>query len=194
MLQNPFNRQEFEDDKLSVPDIRAVDQPGAIYDIETQMSNCRGLMHRLVFYRCEIYADQMRTGDDYQQLKPVYAICLREGRLREDSARMHYAFRLIDHDNRRCLTGTLEVHTLEIGWFNLPERELAKANGLERWVDGPLHAHEYDAATLTRLFPDPAFVQATEALERLAEIAQDNTIDDRHMAVGKKRAATTSGF
>ena len=178
-LQNPFNRQEFEDDKLSVLDIRAVDQHGAIYDIEMQMSNHRGLVHRLVFYGCEIYADQMRAGDDYQQLKPVYAICLLEGRLWEDSTQMHHAFRLIDSDTGRCLTGTLEVHTLEMGWYNLQEPELATASGLERWVYWLLHAHEYEAAALKQLFPDPAFVQATEALERIAEITEDKTMYDR---------------
>ena len=178
-LQNPFNRQEFEDDKLSVLDIRAVDQHGAIYDIEMQMSNRRGLIHRLVFYGCEIYADQMRAGDDYQELKPVYAICLLEGRLWEDSTRMHHTFRLMDRETGRCLTGTLEVHTLEMGWYTLRQRELATASGLERWVYWLLYAHEYDAETLKRLFPDPAFVQATEALERIAEITEDKTMYDR---------------
>jgi len=179
MLQNPFNRQEFEDDKASILDIRAVDQQGAIYDIEMQVSNQPGLVPRLVFYACEIYADQMRAGDNYQKLKPVYAICLLEGRLWHDSTRMHHTFRLMDRDTGRCLTGTLEVHTLEMGWYNLKEGDLATASQLELWVYWLLHAHKYDAGTLKRLLPDLAFVQATEALERIAEMTEDKTMYDR---------------
>ena len=192
-LQNPFNRQEFEDDKLSILDIRAVGQQGAIYDIEMQVSNHPGLVQRLVFYACEVYADQMRAGDNYQKLKPVYAICLLEGRLWGDSTRMHHAFRLMDRDTGRCLTGTLEVHTLEMGWYNLQEVDLATASLLEQWVYWLLHAHEYDAGTLKRLLPDSAFVQATEALERIAEITEDNIMyDRREKAIRDQRWLLTS--
>jgi len=33
-IENPFNLQDFQDDKLSILDIRAVDDRGAIYDFE----------------------------------------------------------------------------------------------------------------------------------------------------------------
>lgn len=55
-IENPFNLQDFQDDKLSILDIRAVDQTGAIYDVEMQLSNFSGLVQRIVFYGCEIYA------------------------------------------------------------------------------------------------------------------------------------------
>ena len=80
-LENPFNLQDFQDDKLSILDIRAVDERGAIYDIEMQLSIFAGLVKRIVFYGCEIYADQLRSGDNYADLKPVYAICLLEEKL-----------------------------------------------------------------------------------------------------------------
>src|SRR5437762_581376 len=32
-IENPYNLQDFESDKLSILDIKAVDQAGAIYDI-----------------------------------------------------------------------------------------------------------------------------------------------------------------
>ena len=37
-IENPFNLQDFQDDKLSILDIKAVDQTGAIYDVEMQLS------------------------------------------------------------------------------------------------------------------------------------------------------------
>ena len=37
-IENPYNLQDFQNDKLSILDIRAVDQRGAIYDVEMQLS------------------------------------------------------------------------------------------------------------------------------------------------------------
>ena len=70
-IENPYNLQDFQNDKLSILDIRAVDQRGAIYDVEMQLSTHSGLVKRIVFYGCEVYAGQLKAGDDYSKLKPV---------------------------------------------------------------------------------------------------------------------------
>ncbi len=75
-IANPYNLQDFQNDKLSILDIRAVDRRGAIYDVEMQLSTQSGLVKRIVFYGCEVYAGQLMAGDDYSALKPVYSICL----------------------------------------------------------------------------------------------------------------------
>jgi predicted transposase/invertase (TIGR01784 family) len=183
-VQNPFNPQDFQDDKLSVLDIRAVDQRGAIYDIEMQLSASPGLTKRIVFYGCEVYAGQMRSGDQYHELKPVYSICLLDGQVWADSTKVHHAFRLTDRDTGRCLTDTLEVHTLELGGYTLQESDLSTASTLDRWLFWLLHAHEYDEETLKRLFPDPAFWQATDTIARIARITEDKTMyDTREKAI-----------
>ena len=53
-IVNPYNLQDFLDDKLSILDIKAVDANGAIYDIEMQLTIFDGLVQRVVFYGCEI--------------------------------------------------------------------------------------------------------------------------------------------
>ena len=70
-IENPYCLQDFKDDKLSILDIKAIDQAGAIYDIEMQLSIFSGLIQRIVFYGCEIYTDQLRSCDDYSLLKPA---------------------------------------------------------------------------------------------------------------------------
>ena len=52
-LENPFNLQDFKDDKLSILDIKAVDRTGAIYDIEMQLTTYKGLVetNRLLWLR-----------------------------------------------------------------------------------------------------------------------------------------------
>jgi predicted transposase/invertase (TIGR01784 family) len=177
-IENPFNLQDFKEDKLSILDIRALDQLGAIYDIEMQLSAYSGLVKRIVFYGCEVYAGQLKAGDDYSELKPVYSICLLQGRLWHDSPKVHHAFQLVDRDSGRLLEETLEIHTLELGWYNLKESELETASLLDRWLYWLLHAHQYDAQTLARLFPQPEFQKATDSIDRIAKKTEDKAMYD----------------
>ncbi len=183
-IENPFNLQDFHDDKLSILDIRAVDQRGAIYDVEMQLSAHSGLVKRIVFYGCEVYAGQLKAGDDYSELKPVYSICLLLGQLWDDCPKVHHAFRLVDRDSGRLLEETLEIHTLELGWYNLKESDLETASLLDRWLYWLLHAHQYDAQTLARLFPQPEFQKATDSIDRIAKKTEDKTMyDTREKAI-----------
>jgi predicted transposase/invertase (TIGR01784 family) len=176
--------QDFQNDKLSILDIRAVDQRGAIYDVEMQLSTYSGLVKRIVFYGCEVYAGQLKAGDDYSVLKPVYSICLLEGQLWDDFPKVNHAFRLEDRDSGRLLLDTLEIHTLELGWYNLQESELETASLLDRWLYWLLHAHQYDAKKLGSLFPQPEFQKATDSIDRIAKKTEDKAMyDTREKAI-----------
>jgi len=177
-LQNPFNLQDFEDDKLSILDVKAVDDAGAIYDIEMQLAIFAGLVERIVFYGCELYAGQLKVGDDYASLRPVYSICLLGGILWPDATRVHHAFRLADAASGRVLRGTLEIHTLELGRYNLEEADLPAGDMLDRWLYWLLHAQEYEPAALLELLPQPAIRQATETLTRISQKSEDKTMYD----------------
>jgi predicted transposase/invertase (TIGR01784 family) len=68
-IENPYNLQDFKDDKLSILDIKAIDQAGAIYDVEMQLSFFSGLIQRIVFPRiklCMIHEKKRSaTGNGY---------------------------------------------------------------------------------------------------------------------------------
>lgn len=80
-----------------------------------------------------------------------------KNRLWYDSPKVHHTFRLVDLDSGRFLTETLEIHTLELRWYNLEESELEAANTLDRRLYWLLNAHQYDAESLAKLFLQPAF-------------------------------------
>jgi predicted transposase/invertase (TIGR01784 family) len=177
-IENPYSLQDFKDDKLSILDIKAIDQAGAIYDVEMQLSIFSGLIQRIVFYGCEIYADQLRSGDDYSLLKPAYSICLLDGVLWPDSKKVHHAFRFTDLESGRTLTDTLEIHTIELGRYRLEEKDLATASLLDCWLYWLLHAHEYEPGELMKLFPQAAIQQATQTITRIAQISEDKAMYD----------------
>ncbi len=194
-IENPFNLQDFHDDKLSILDIKATDQVGAIYSIEMQLSIFTGLVQRIVFYGCEVYAGQLSAGQDYSSLKPVYSICLIDGIVWPDSTKVHHAFRLTDSESSRTLAGTLEIHTLELGRYNLQASDLANASLLQQWLYWLLHAHEYESEELLRLFPQPAIQLATQTIVRIAEITEDKTMyDAREKAIRDQQWALNASF
>jgi len=183
-LENPFNLQDFEEDKLSILDVKAVDRTGAIYDIEMQLAVFAGLVERIVFYGCELYAGQLKVGDDYAGLHPVYSICLLGGILWPDATQVHHAFRLTDAGSGRVLRGTLEIHTLELGRYALKEADLPTGDMLDRWLYWLLHAQEYEPAELLELLPQPPIRQATETLTRISLQGEDKTMyDSREKAI-----------
>ena len=177
-VENPYNLQDFREDKLSILDIKATDQEGAIYDIEMQLSIFSGLIQRIVFYGCEIYAGQMHAGDDYTELKPAFSICLLDGILWHDSQKMHHAFQFTDHETGRILSDTLEIHTLELGRYDLREEDLATASLLDCWIFWLLHAHEYEPEELLRLFPQAAIRLATQTLTHISQVTEDKAMYD----------------
>ena len=177
-VENPYNLQDFREDKLSILDIKATDQEGAIYDIEMQLSIFSGLIQRIVFYGCEIYAGQMRVGDDYTELKPAFSICLLDGILWHDSQKIHHAFQFTDQETGRILSDTLEIHTLELGRYDLREEDLTTASLLDCWIFWLLHAHEYKPEELLRLFPQAAIRLATQTLTRISQVTEDKAMYD----------------
>jgi predicted transposase/invertase (TIGR01784 family) len=69
-IENPFNYQDFLEDKLSILDVKAKDATGSIFNIEMQLTVTAGLVKRVVFYGCELYAGQLSKGDDTIDCSP----------------------------------------------------------------------------------------------------------------------------
>ncbi|MCY2999163.1 MAG: PD-(D/E)XK nuclease family transposase [Planctomycetota bacterium] len=87
-------------------------------------------------------------------------------------------------DSGLLLGETLEIHTLELGWYNLQESELETASLLDRWLYWLLHAHQYDAQTLGSLFSQPEFQKATDSIDRIAKKTEDKAMyDTREKAI-----------
>ena len=87
-------------------------------------------------------------------------------------------------DSGRLLLDTLEIHTLELGWYNLQESGLETASLLDRWLYWLLNAHQYDAQTLGSLFSQPEFQKATDSIDRIAKKTEDKAMyDTREKAI-----------
>lgn len=77
---------------------------------------------------------QLREGDAYTALKPVYCISILTDLLWKDTPRVHHRFRLVDTESGRVLAETLEIHTLELAAYRLTELDLADVSAADRWL------------------------------------------------------------
>ncbi len=177
-IQNPFNYQDFQDDKLSILDVKAIDDSGALFDVEVQLRTPAGLDKRLVFYGCELYADQLRAGMPYADLPPVFSIWLINGVLWPEGLQFHHAFRLTDPPSGRILDGTLAIHTIELPKYNSRKSDAPVADMLACWMHWLKHAQDYEPEELLTAFPQPAIRRASEALSRIAQFSEDKAMYD----------------
>jgi len=72
--KNPFNYQEFADDKLSVLDIEVEDENHKLYNIEVQSSGNTHFRNRSLYYWAKLYTSQSKEGDPYYNLLPAIGI------------------------------------------------------------------------------------------------------------------------
>ncbi len=178
-ILNPFNYQDFAEDKQIILDIRARDATGRWLNIEMQLNVVAGLAQRLVYYACSLYTDQLQTGEDYVQLRPAVSICLLGEALFRDTREAHHRFRLADTERGRVLEETLEVHTVELTKYNVQEGTLAGASEIEKWVFFLRYADGYDAERLRELLPEAPFQQAISATEAIATRTEDRMMYDQ---------------
>ena len=195
ILQNPFNLQDFLDDKLSILDIEAIDETKAVYHVEMQLVLSCDFVQRIVYYGCELVVDQLKAGSDYSSLRPVYSICITSGVLWPDATKVQPIFRFIDRESGRVLGETLEIHTIELGRYNLQPHQLDPSRELDSWLYLLKHAQDYEAEQLERLFAQPGLRDANRSLIRIAAITEDKKMyDAREKAIRDRRWERNSAF
>ena len=190
VIENPFNYQDFDNDKLSILDVKATDTQGTIFHIEMQVSASPAMAQRLAFYACELYAGQLSDGKPYTRLCPVYSICLLNDTLWRTDPTSHHRFRLADTQTGRILEPSLEIHLLELPKYTVQESDLGEATQVARWVYWLCHAQEYEAARLRTLLPQEGFQQATQAIETIALKTEDKTMYDTSIKAERDRQAS----
>ena len=75
-ILNPYNEREFLDDKLSVVDVKARDERGRLYQVEIQLLGHPDLPARILYTWADLYSAQLRSGQDYGELRPTYCSVL----------------------------------------------------------------------------------------------------------------------
>jgi len=129
VIINPYNDKEFLDDKLTIVDVKANDQSGRIYQIEVQLAYYSDLPARMVYTWGDIYCKQLKSGNDFTNLKPTYSIWLMGKNAIKDDDKYVHAYKLRD-ETGKLLTDHGGIWLLELEKFSAVHVE----NEQERWL------------------------------------------------------------
>jgi predicted transposase/invertase (TIGR01784 family) len=102
--------------KNSIVDVKCQDTRGRIFIVEMQMLWSTSFEQRIVFSASNAYVKQLRSGQDYASLKPVYALALTNQVFDFETDNYHHHYKIVSlQDSLRVLKG------LEFVFIELPK-------------------------------------------------------------------------
>lgn len=189
-ILNPINLKNFDVDKLSVLDIKAVDSSDRRYKIEVQTTRPFGLPKRLTYYAAKLLTDQLKEGDQYADLNPSICICLLGAMMFREEPSLQHAFQLRTTGGL-SLTDCLQVHVFELPKYVIPTHHRPITDPVDQWLHFSRTASQSTPEELARRLPDPVFQEATGVLEMIARNPQERQFDEDRLKAERDEWART---
>jgi predicted transposase/invertase (TIGR01784 family) len=74
VIRNPYNAQNFKNEKLTILDIKAQDNQGKWFNVEMQIVDQDYYAQRALYYWSRLYTEQLAAGINYDCLKKTIGI------------------------------------------------------------------------------------------------------------------------
>jgi predicted transposase/invertase (TIGR01784 family) len=160
---NPFNVQDFPNDKEIRLDVRVEDETRKFYNIEVQRAWHTGFYNRSLYYWAETYESQIERGDLYKLLRPVRSIIITEFPVFPMLKQLHTVFELRSRENPDVLlTDHLQIHYLRVG--NIDRQGLTGLDALyvvlQRWMQFLRYGSELEEEEMSAILQDVPEVHA----------------------------------
>ncbi|MCB9742264.1 MAG: Rpn family recombination-promoting nuclease/putative transposase [Alphaproteobacteria bacterium] len=168
VVRNPFNEREFEQDKLSVVDVKATDATGFRFQVEIQLMVHPALAARVLYTWARVYVEQLGAGDDYEALRPTFAIWLLDDVLLRESPAHHHRFRVHDPQAGVDLSEQLSIHLIELPKWT---PDVPPSEPESRWLYFFRNAGQLDS--LPPALDDPTMRKAMGVLKEISEQERD---------------------
>ncbi len=140
ILLNPYNPQNFRQDKLSILDIKAKGIDGKRFNIEIQISDEADYDKRALYYWAKLYTEQLKVAQDYSTLAKAIGIHILNFTSIPEAENYHNVFHITEKENGFAYFKDLELHTIELNKFTCDSSEelqdiVAKTrNALDMWL------------------------------------------------------------
>ena len=162
ILKNPYNEKSFENDKLSILDIKAQDEKNNWFNIEMQIFTQSYYEKRALYYWARIYNSQLESGRNYDLLKKTICInilnfdCL-------DENNYHNVYKMFNTKSHKDFFDDIEIHFIELNKYDDKVSSL-----LDRWVNFLKKAGLYSQNYLPRELEEVETIKkAVDILEKM---------------------------
>ena len=120
------------DDKHVIMDVLCHTETEHII-VEMQKSKNNEFRNRMVYYGASMISRQLKPGDKYSNLKPVYVICFMNFRLIHQTDQLVYRYQIQEQESNELYGDQLSIYQCELPRF-VKESERA-LNPIEEWFD-----------------------------------------------------------
>ncbi len=153
--------------KRTIVDVKCKDQQGQIFIVEMQVEWSDAFMQRMLFGTAQAYVKQLKPGDSYHLLNPVYGLGLINSTFDHKTPDWyhHYGLVKIDNPKEEVING-LTLVFVELPKFTINTREDKKLKIL--WLRFMRELNEQ-----TKSIP-PELLEVPEILEAI-ELAQESS-------------------
>ncbi|MDZ3952385.1 Rpn family recombination-promoting nuclease/putative transposase [Bacillus thuringiensis] len=164
VLNDPHVYKEYQEDKLSIMEVRATLGTGELVNIEIQIANKHDMQKRSLYYWSKLYASQMQEGMSYSELQKAITINVLDFILYPDQEHFQTTGVLWDVEKDLRISEDIEIHYIE-----LPKI-------IAQWRDAQVNPRQDALARWLLLLAAHEDVNLTEALEEIA-VEQDETLN-----------------
>lgn len=188
ILLNPYNVQNFKQDKLSILDIKAKGLDGKRFNIEIQISDEADYDKRALYYWAKLYSEQLKTGQDYAFLAKAIGIHILNFTSIPQARNYHNVFHITEKENGFAYFKDLELHTIELNKFismssnvELSEVVGKVQNALDRWVTFLTRHDLFKAKPLPKELDDEKLRKALEVLDVMNFNEEERELYEDHL-------------
>jgi predicted transposase/invertase (TIGR01784 family) len=167
-LKNPYNLAAYQAGKMSILDIKAVDENGRWFNVEMQIGQYLYFDKRSIYYWAKLVTEQLSEGMLFKELKKTFSINILDFNFIQDDGEFHNVYKIINvatgKDDK--LHDMFELHYIELKKFTRKHQEISTA--LDRWSTFLTCAHKLDKNKLPEeLRNDKEIVKAVTAVDRM---------------------------
>ena len=161
-LKNPYNISNYRKGKMTILDIKAVDENGTWYDIEMQIAEQGYYDKRALYYWSKVYSDQIESGDDFELLRKTIGINILDFNylIEED---FHNIYKIYNEKTKGDFSDLFEMHFIELNKFKKDYKDVKTA--LDKWVSFLNRAYEIDKNKIPKELEDNENIK--KAIEKL---------------------------
>jgi predicted transposase/invertase (TIGR01784 family) len=103
-----------DEGKLIILDIKVKTKSGKILDVEVQVLNTAAMRNRILYYICDLLANQLKSGDKYHEIQPVICIVISDYDLVKEESDCHNIYHVKNDKSHKTFSDLLELHTIEL--------------------------------------------------------------------------------
>ena len=162
-LKNPYNIANYKKGKMTILDIKAVDDKGTWFDIEMQIAEQGYYDKRALYYWSKVYTDQIESGEYFETLRKTISINILDFNYLDEKD-FHNSYGIYNRKSDKELSDIFDMHFLELGKFDKDYKDIKTT--LDRWTAFLNKAYEIDKDNIPpELAVDKEVRKAIETLD-----------------------------